>query len=373
MVAPVEQHLDCVIVGAGPAGLATAACLNRVGITPVLLERGERPGERWHHHYRSLRLHTVRSLSGLPGMPIPASAGRWVSRADFAAYLARYADACGGHVRTGVEVGAIRRTAGGYVVETGTEPLLARAVVVATGYTRVPLMPGWGGGDRHSPPVVHSSAYDDAAPYRSRRVLVVGAGNSGADIALDLAGGGAAAVWLALREPFTVVPRQAYGLPAQVAGILLHRLPAVASDAVATAERALTIGSLAAEGLPDRRNPVFSRHRARSALPLLDHGLTDALRAGRVRAVAAVQGIDGARVLLADGTTLRPDAVIAATGYRPGLERLVGSLGVLDDRGLPQPDLPGLYFVGFGNPITGALREIGREARTVAGRVATLG
>lgn len=360
------------IVGAGPAGLATAACLNRVGITPVVLERGPRPGERWHHHYRNLHLHTVRSLSGLPGMPIPASAGRWVSRADFAAYLARYADACHCEVRTGVEVGEIRRASGGYVVETGTEPIPARTVVIATGYTRVPVIPVWGGGDQHSPPVVHSAAYADAEPYRGRRVLVVGAGNSGADIALDLARGGAAAVWLAVRDPFTVVPRQAYGLPAQVAGILLHRLPTAASDAVATAERALTIGSLAAQGLPDRRNPVFSRHRRRSALPLLDHGLTAALRAGRVRAVAAVQGMDGDQVRLADGTALRPDAVIAATGYRPGLERLVGSLGVLNHRGLPQHDLPDLHFVGFRNPLTGALREIGREARTVAGRVGTL-
>jgi putative flavoprotein involved in K+ transport len=359
-----------VVVGAGPAGLAAAAMLQRAGAEVVVLERGDRPGASWRGHYRSLRLHTIRSLSGLPGTPLPRSCGRWVTGAEFLAYLARYAERERLAIRTGVDVRRVDAGRDGLVVVTGSEPVAAAAVVVATGYNREPVVPDWA---RADPRVAHSNGYRDAEPYRCRAVLVVGAGNSGSDIALDLAHGGARRVWLSVRTAPGLVPRQALGLPAQVAAVALARAPRRLADGIAGLERRLFLGDLAAHGLGAGGDGVFTRHARRGALPILDHGFARAVRAGTVAVVPAVEAIDGEEVVLRDGRRLRPDAIVAATGYRPALVPLVGHLGVLGPDGLPvhhggavHPAAPGLHFTGFRNPITGALRELRFEARAIA-------
>ena len=361
-------HAPIVVVGAGPAGLAAAAMLRRAGADVVVLERGERLGTSWRGHYRSLRLHTVRSLSGLPGAALPRSYGRWVAGSDFLDYLERYAERERVEVRAGTDVRRVDTGAAGLVVATGGEPIAAAAVVIATGYNREPIVPGWADGR-----VVHSSAYRDAEPYRAKAVLVVGAGNSGSDIALDLARGGAAQVWLATRSAPGLVPRQALGLPAQVAAIPLARIPRRAADAIAGLERRLFLGDLTAQGLTADGDGVFTRHARRSALPILDHGFARAVRAGTIPVVPAVEAIDGDDVVLGGGRRLWPDAIVAATGYRPALATLVGHLGVLGPDGIPlfqggatHPALPGLHFTGFRNPITGALRELRFEAKAIA-------
>jgi putative flavoprotein involved in K+ transport len=133
------------------------------------------------------------------------------------------------------------------------------------------------------------------------------------------------------------------------------------------------IGSLDGHGLPGYRNPVFSRRRREGTLPILDAGFVAALRQGAFRIVPGVEGLAGARVVLEGERFVSPDAVIAATGYRPALEPLVGHLGVLDPHGDPRvhgaatdPAAPGLHFTGFRNPVTGALRELRREANGIA-------
>jgi hypothetical protein len=162
-----------VVVGAGPAGMAAAAMLRRHGIDAVALERGDGRAVSWRGHYDSLRLHTIRSLSSLPGFPLPRSLGRRVSRDEFVAYLEVYA--------------ARHRLA----IRTDTTVL--PSVIVATGYTRAPVIPDWPGREGFGGRVLHSGEYRNAEPFRGLQVLVVGAGNSGSDIALDLAAGGAPA------------------------------------------------------------------------------------------------------------------------------------------------------------------------------------
>jgi putative flavoprotein involved in K+ transport len=359
-----------VVVGAGPAGLAAAAMLRRAGADVLVLERGDGPGANWRGHYRSLRLHTVRSLSALPGAALPRSYGRWVAGSDFLSYLERYAERERLEIRAGTEVLRVETGEAGFAVTTDSGPVPAAAVVIATGYNREPVVPGWAGDDAR---VVHSSAYRDAGPYRGRAVLVVGAGNSGSDIALDLAGGGAREVWLSVRSAPNLVPRQALGLPAQVAAIPLARAPRPLADGIAALERRLFLGDLTAHGLAMDGDGVFTRHDRRSALPILDHGFARAVRAGTIAVVPAVEAIAGDEVVLRGGMRLRPDAIVAATGYRPALGPLVGHLGVLGRDGLPlyhggaaHPAVPGLHFTGFRNPITGALRELRFEARAIA-------
>ncbi len=358
-----------VVVGAGPAGLATAAMLRRAGGDVVVLERGDRLGASWRRHYRCLRLHTVRSLSSLPGGDLPRSCGRWVAGADFLDYLEQYADRERLDIRTGMEVHRVEAGGGGFSVATGRERIAGGAVVIATGYNHEPALPGWAAGDR----VVHSSRYSDATPYRGQAVLVAGSGNSGTDIALDLARGGAREVWLSVRSAPGLVPRQALGLPAQVAAIALRRVPRPLADGIARLERRLFIGDLSAQGLPAQGEGIFTRHARRSVLPILDHGFARAVRSGAIPVVPAVEAIDGDEVVLRGGARLRPDAIVAATGYRPALVPLVGHLGVLGPDALPlhhggdvHPAVPGLHFTGFRNPITGALRELRFEASAIA-------
>lgn len=362
-----------VVVGAGPAGLAVAAMLRARGVETVVLEREGMPGASWHGHYASLRLHTVRSLSGLPGMRIPRREGRWVAREAFAAYLERYAAERRIDVQTGIGVLRVDPVPDGFELATTAGPLPAAAVVVATGRDAVPFIPPWPGSETFPGALLHSHEYRDAGPFAGARVLVAGAGNSGSDIALELAEGGAYGAALSVRTPPGIVPRQALGVPAQLAAIPLSHLPARLADVVAAAERRLFCGRLDELGLPRPREGVFRRHRRHGSIPILDHGFVAAVRSGRIPIVPAVEALGPGGAHLEGGDVLPVDVVIAATGYRPGLEGLVGHLGVLDRLGLPlrhgadtHPAVPGLHFAGFRNPITGALRGIGRDAADIA-------
>jgi putative flavoprotein involved in K+ transport len=187
-----------VIVGAGPAGLAAAATLRARGIDATIIERG-RVGEPWRSRYDRLHLHTIRSLSHLPGYRIPRDFGRWVARDQFVQYLEQYVAHHHLTPTSGVEATHIDRDNGHWSVRTTTGTIPARVVVVATGFTRLPHVPRWPG--TFDGPIVHSMEYRNPRPYRDQDVLVVGAGNSGTEIAVDLADGGAARVRIAVRTP----------------------------------------------------------------------------------------------------------------------------------------------------------------------------
>ncbi|MEU9855306.1 NAD(P)/FAD-dependent oxidoreductase [Streptomyces sp. NPDC047974] len=369
------------VIGAGPGGLAVAATLRARGVRAVVLEKSDSVGASWRGHYDRLRLHTTRRLSGLPGLRIPRSYGRWVARADVVRYLEAYAEKHELDVVTGVEVHRIEPAGDGTgswtLHASGGRRLTGRAVVVATGHNHTPAVPAWPGRETYGGELVHAREYRNPEPYAGKDVLVVGVGNTGAEIAADLAGGGAARVRLAVRTAPHLVRRTTAGWPAQRTGILIRRLPPRLVDRLGAAVARLAVPDLAAHGLPRPGTGLATRARA-GAIPVQDVGLIDAVRAGKVEVVAAVEALEGAEVVLADGTRIAPDAVVAATGYRRALEPLVGHLdGVLDDRGRPlargprcPKGHPGLYFTGFTNPISGMLRELARDAERIARRIA---
>jgi putative flavoprotein involved in K+ transport len=368
-----RDGVNVVVVGAGPSGLATAAVLKRAGISPVVVEREDRLGAAWRGRYDRLHLHTVRWLSGLPGYRIPRRFGRWVSRDDFVEYLERYAGEHGVEPRFGTSVEGLERRNGGWRLATSNGPLDADVAVVATGFTNVPYVPPWPGRARFSGELVHSSRYRNAEPYRGRDVLVVGSGNSGAEIAVELAEKGAKRVRVAVRTPPNIVRRDTLGLPSQVLGVALRHAPEPVMNRIGTVLRRLTIPDLAPYGLPAPGGNGYSQFVRTRTVPILDVGFIDAVQERRVEIVPAVADLAGADVVLADGSRISPEAVIAATGFRPGLEPLVGHLGVLDEHGTPvvhggatHRNAPGLYFVGLTFELSGLLREAGREARRAA-------
>jgi putative flavoprotein involved in K+ transport len=363
---------DVAIVGAGPAGLAAAASLRVEGVRAVVVDKAAEVGSTWRAHYDRLRLHTERALSGLPGLPIPKKHGKWVPRAGVVEYLEEYARHHQIELLLSSPVGRVDREDGAWNLAIPSGPLRARAVVIAAGYNHTPHLPGWPGSGSFAGELLHSAQYKNAKPFRDRHVLVVGTGNSGAEIAVDLADGAAASVRIAVRTPPNIVRREVSGLATQRLGIALRRVPPAIVDPIARVVQWLTVGDLTPYGLPPSPRGTYTRARE-GQIPILDVGLVDALKSRRISIVSAVRAFEGPDVLLEGGARIQPDAVIAATGYVRALERLVGHLGVLDARGLPlahgpktHPGAPGLYFIGYSNPISGNLREIGIDARKIA-------
>ncbi|MEU6476158.1 NAD(P)/FAD-dependent oxidoreductase [Streptomyces sp. NPDC047017] len=375
------EHTDrpVYVIGGGPGGLAAAYALRARGLRAVVLERSDRVGASWRGHYDRLRLHTTRRLSALPGLAMPRRFGRWPARDDVVRYLEKYADHHELEIVTGVEVSRVEPAPDGtgwLLHASGGRRLTGGAVVVATGYNHTPRLPDWPGREQYTGELLHARDYRAPDPYTGRDVLVVGAGNTGAEIAVDLVEGGAARVRLAVRTVPHLVRRSTAGWAAQYTGVLCRRLPVPLVDRLARPLARLSVPDLSAHGLPRPDTGLYSRVR-QGAIPVQDVGLVDAVRTGRIEVVAAVEGFADGEVVLADGTRIAPDAVIAATGYARGLTELVGHLGVLDERGRPlvhgprtAGTAPGLYFTGFTNPVSGMLRELALDARRIARKAA---
>ncbi|MFB7891439.1 flavin-containing monooxygenase [Microbacterium sp. NPDC056044] len=372
-----DSHTEVLVIGAGPAGLATAACLHRRGIAATIVDDGGAVGETWQRRYQRLHLHTPRIQSALPGLRMPRRFGRWVSKDDVAHYLRVYARVHELDPRFGVEVHRLERHGSLWRAITSDGDITARQVVLATGYSNRPIEPHWPGQDTFAGEVLHASRYRDAERFTGRRVLVVGAGNSGAEIAADLAEQGAAEVHLAVRTPPNIVPRQLGPIPTTLVAIPMDFLPAWATDPVNRLLQRLVVGDLTRYGMPPARSGLVAQQRATAVTPTIDVGLLAALRAGTVRAVPALERFEGGEAVLADGARLTPDAVIAATGYSTGLQPVVGHLGILDVHGGPtstggraHPRAPGLRFVGVRSPLKALLLQINLDARAAARTIA---
>jgi cation diffusion facilitator CzcD-associated flavoprotein CzcO len=361
-----------IVVGAGPAGLAAAAQLRRAQIPTVVLEQGETIAPAWRARYDRLRLNSARWYSKLPDGPAyPPGTETFPSRDDVVGYLDAYAEHHRLDVRLGVKVEHIEREGERWRLETSDGEMHAVQVVYAGGYEHRPFIPAWVGRTRFKGTVIHTAGYREASPFKDEDVLVVGPGCSGAEVAYDLVEGGAARVRLAVRTPPNIIIRAPAG--AQLAAVFM-KLPPSVGDAVMRFVRRKTIGDLSEFGLPVPDEGVFSRLRRLHVAPMIVNAeVIEAIRDRRIEIVGAVEGFDETGVLLADGARIEPDAVIAATGYRTGLEPVVGHLDVLDDHGVPRvlegEAAPGLRFVGYDSR-PAQLRYGGRIAKRAARAIA---
>lgn len=367
---------QAIVIGAGPSGLAAAAMLERAGVPSLVLERTNRYAAPWHGHYDGLRLQSPAWMSHLPGRWFDRSEGAWITRDGFIRYLGRYAQHHGLNVRFGTTVERVVRDSGGWRAETSRGEHVAPVMVVATGYNRVPFIPEWPGLDRYCGLVLHASEFRNAEPFVGEDVLVVGAGNSAAEIAYHLSAGGARRVRIAVRTPPNVVPRQVFGFPSLVAAAAVESLPPAAGDLILEALNRPVIRDLSCYGLPPAPRGIYSQYLDNYVTPIIDTGFVGALRRRRIEPVDAVSGFDPQHVMLGDGQRISPTVVIAATGYMRGLESLVGHLGVLQEHGAPIvdagscPGAPGLYFIGYTHPFSGNLRRVRRDAPRLARAIA---
>ena len=207
-------------------------------------------------------------------------------------------------------------------------------------------------------------------------MLVVGAGNSGVDLLNHLVRVAPRRLWVSVRHGPVVVPRHLFGLPTQLLSPLLDALPLPAADGLLDITAWLAFGNLRKHGLP--RHPTGGATRlARAGIaPAIDHGFVAALKRGAVTIVPEIDRFDDTGVRLIDGRRLAPEIVIAATGYRTGLEPMLGHLGILDQTGAPKihgaqqdPGNPGLWFTGMRPPLRGTLNAAGKTARQIAAAI----
>ncbi len=358
------------MIGAGPAGLAVGACLRRARIPFTILERGDRIGTAWHRHYDRLHLHTDKAHSTLPFLKFPKGCPRYPSRGQVIDYLESYAARFELEPRFGQNVVAARREDGAWRVETADEAYRSRHLVVATGYTGEAIVPTWPGQDTFPGAILHSSAYRNGTPYRGQTVLVVGFGNSGGEIAIDLCEHGARPV-MAVRSPVNVVPRDLFGLPILAISIPMSKLPARLADALNAPILRWKVGDIRKLGLTPASYGPLSQIYGKARIPLLDVGTLDLIRRGRVQVRPGIERFRGGNVVFSDGSQLACDAIVLATGYKPAVRSFLGESPALDDDGVPavsgrESEVPGLYFCGFFVAPTGMFREIGIEARRIA-------
>ena len=355
------EHIQTVIIGAGQAGLSVGYYLARQGLPCVILEANARVGDTWRQRWDSLRLFTPARFDGLAGMPFPAAGNAFPTKDEMAAYLESYAAHFHLPVRTGLRVQRVSRNGDRYLIEAGPLRLEADHVVVAMATYQQPRVPAFA--RELSPDIVqlHSSEYRNPGQLRPGAVLIVGAGNSGAEIARELAA--THRTWLSGRDVGHV--------PFRIDG-LLARLVLARLVLRGVFHRLLTLGTpLGRKVMPgaiSRGGPLI-RVKPRDL---------DAVGVERVpRAAGAKDGLP----VLEDGRVLEAANVIWCSGFQPGFSWL--DLPVFGEDGRPVHERgvargePGLYFVGLhflyalsSTMIHGVARDAQHVARVIASRAA---
>jgi putative flavoprotein involved in K+ transport len=363
---------DIVIVGAGPAGLSTAGALKAIGLEAVVLDQDDRLGGSWARRYARLHLHTVRAFSGLAHFPVPRHFPKYVSKDQYAQYLQAYAGHFDLKCSLNTRVTRVRAADDGQahnlVVETEGETRRSRVVVIATGQFGAPVLPKWPGVEEYQGHVFHSVHYQTGRDYAGQRVLVIGVGNSGAEIAADLAEQGASFVAVSVRTPPSVVPRDLLGIPVQLFGILMSPLPPRLADRIGVTLARMALGDMTRYGLERPAWLPFTSRR----VPVIDVGFVKEVKSGRVMVRPAIARFMRTGVVFEDGRQEAFDVVVAATGFSSGLEQWLEIPGVLDAKGIPlspqgQPTArPGLFFMGYIESQRGLLYEVNLASRGLA-------
>lgn len=367
---------DTLIVGAGPAGLAVAAVLRRKGVAFEILERNETVASSWRHHYDRLHLHTPKAHSALPFLPFARTWPRYPSRDQVIAYLENYARAF--DLRPQFVTAAIKcaKTADdAWEVRTNGGVRRARHLVIATGFSRVPYRPSWPGLGDFAGTVLHSSDYTNGQRFRGQRVLVVGFGNSGAEIALDLAECGAPCA-ISIRGAVNVVPREVLRVPITYLALASRFLPPRVADRLNALTIRVAIGDIARLGLRRRDDGPIEEIVNAQRIPVVDIGTIRAIRDGRIQLRPAIDSFSERATRFADGRSESFDAVVLATGYQTGLRDLFDEdVSALDESGRPRMDAReaarGLHFCGFHLVPAGLIREIGIEALRIGACIAS--
>ncbi|CAH2033524.1 unnamed protein product [Thlaspi arvense] len=376
-----ETKILVLIIGAGPAGLATSACLNRSNIPNVVVEREDCSASLWKRRtYNRLNLHLAKQLCQLPHMPFPPNTPTFVSKVGFISYLDKYATKFKISPRYNRNVKSACLNGDRWIVEVensasaSIEIYSAKYLVVATGENGegvIPKIPGLV--ESFEGEYLHSSEYKNGEKFAGKDALVVGCGNSGMEIAYDLSNWNAK-VSIVVRSPVHVLTR---GI-VRIGMWLLKFFPVKLVDRWCLLLAQLRFGSISRYGLVRPKMGPFMHKIVTGRSPTIDVGCVGEIKSGKVQVVPSIKRIEGKRVTFVDGNTKIVDSIVFATGYKSSVSKWlqVDDGDLFNENGMPKREFPdhwkgknGLYSAGFGRQ---GLAGISRDALLIARDIVSL-
>lgn len=370
---------NTIIVGAGAAGLACAACLKQNNISYLILDQKKTIGEEWTNRYDRLHLHTPKIHSGLPYFKIPSEYPRYLSKDQFADYLKRYADEFQIKPLFNERVISIKQEGQSYTVFTPNNVFKSANIIIASGYARKPILPSPNQYANFKGEVIHSSNFKSGVYFKNKKVLVVGFGNSACEIAICLHEHNAKPS-LSVRSPVNIIPRELAGVPIVSLAIVQQPLTKISPELTDLVNRPVlqmiygNIEKLGLKKLPYGPITQITKHRR---IPLLDIGTVKLIKAGKIKVFPGIRNITSESIEFVDGRIDNFDAIVFATGFEPGMNDLLKSR-VDNPENSAGPIFNGhakehqnLFFCGFDVAATGMLRKIADDARQIAKIIAS--
>jgi cation diffusion facilitator CzcD-associated flavoprotein CzcO len=356
--------IENLIIGAGPSGLSIAGRLRKLEIPFEILEKSDTVGIAWRNHYDRLHLHTDKKYSALPHFPFPDDYPTFISKNQYVAYLDQYCAHFNIKPIFKQEVTSVRKKGEYWIAETKDKTFEAKNVLIATGYNRVPKYPTLKGQEVFKGEIIHSEKYKNGKAWEGKNVLVVGYGNSGAEIALDLFESGAR-TYVSIRNPVNIVKREFKGRSTQSLAIFFIRFGNTFYDFIARIFKRMLLKAAEGTGIPISPLAPSEQLRKLGKVSVIDVGTLAQIKAGNIKVMPDIQELKAKSVIFKNGQELPMDALLLATGYHARLEEIVENVApLLNERGYPkamwfdEAPYKGLYFVGFNLPLTGILRDI---------------
>jgi hypothetical protein len=327
--------------------------LRNAGLDFEIVEQTNKIAPKWHNHYDRLLLHTVKSLSSLPYLDFPIDYPQYIPKQLLVAYYENYAKHFDIKPHFGTAVTSVVKKNDCWQIEcTNEKTFEAQNVVIATGLNRLPNIPYWKGQDLFEGKIIHASSYKNPTIFKGKKVLVIGMGNTGAEIALDLAEK-KVDVGISVRSEIVVIPRDFLGNPIQLTAQKLAKLPFRLGDLIGSMVRRLTFGNIEKYGLQVSNTPPAKLIQEKGRTPIIDLGTIAKIKKGEIKVFKDVLEFHEKKIRFADQQMEGFDAVILATGYYPGInEFLKNRNAVLNSTGEPthkigKDEQRGLYFIGY--------------------------
>lgn len=363
---------NTVVIGASIAGLASAACLSKIGIDYAVIEKQNCIAFPWRHHYKRLHLHTNKALSNLPYHNFGKNVPKYPSRQEVLEYLEEYQKKFKIIPEFETEAKVIEKQGDEWSIETNGKKYLAKNVIVATGPFGKPRPIDFPGIDSFNGSVIHSSQYQTGEIYKNKDVLVVGFGNSACEIAIDLWEQGARPV-LSVRSAVNVLPRDLFGIPVLQIGLLTSIFPPALADVINAPIIKMAVGDIRKLGLKKLPYGPLVQINKYQSVPLLDIGTLKLIKEGNIKVVGDITDIKGNEITFEDNSASQFDAIVAAIGYEKNKLENVIKVGQYRFEDLNKSighqahfGEEGLYFCGFWIAPTGQFREIGLDAIKIA-------
>ncbi len=369
------KETNTLVIGASIAGLAVSACLCKQKIDYLILEKEAAVATPWRNHYKRLHLHTNKRVSHLPFLKMAKDYPRYPSRQQVVDYLDAYRSAFNINPVFSTQALSLERCGDHWTVDTNGQSFKSRNLVMATGVFHKPNSIQIPGMDSFPGKIFHSSEYKTGADFTSKKVLVVGFGNSACEIAIDLYEQGAMPA-MSVRSAVNIIPRDVLGIPVLELSLVLKGLPPWLADKLSAPLVNALVGNITKLGLRKMPYGPIEQICRYADAPVLDIGTIKHIRKGHIKIYDGIDFIEGSMVHFKKGNKDSFDTIVAAIGFsRDNLESLVGDKARIGDLKYPLSKQKyfgkdGLYFCGYWISPTGQIREIGLDAQRIVDHIA---